>query len=141
MANTDHIIPRFGHALHSILSTTRFQNLAGTRTALDFVEMPSHLFEYFARDQRVLQHISKGFGNKTIPQSLVEDMLRNSQLFSGIDAQTQIFYSLLDLELHSSPNVGNGGSVEILKTVQNEYTPFRYVEGTAWHTRFGHLYG
>jgi len=131
----------FGHALHSILSTTRFQNLAGTRTALDFVEMPSHLFEYFARDQRVLQHISKGFGNKTIPQSLVEDMLRNSQLFSGIDAQTQIFYSLLDLELHSSPNVGNGGSVEILKTVQNEYTPFRYVEGTAWHTRFGHLYG
>ncbi|EME32713.1 mitochondrial intermediate peptidase [Galdieria sulphuraria] len=132
----------FGHALHSILSATRFQNLAGTRTALDFVEMPSHLFEYFARDRRVLQQFAKeGFINKTIPESLVEDMLRHSQLFSGIDAQTQIFYSLLDLELHSSSSVYDGRSVDILKTVQNEHTPFRYVEGTAWHTRFGHLYG
>ncbi|GJQ10658.1 hypothetical protein GpartN1_g2449.t1 [Galdieria partita] len=132
----------FGHALHSILSATRFQNLAGTRTALDFVEMPSHLFEYFARDRRVLQHFAReGFSKKTIPDSLMEDMLRHSQLFSGIDAQTQIFYSLLDLELHSSYTVNDGRSIDILKTIQNEHTPFRYVEGTAWHTRFGHLYG
>lgn len=104
--------------------------------------MPSHLFEYFARDQRVLEHFAKlSPSGKTIPTSLVEDMMRHSQLFSGIDAQTQIFYSLLDLELHSASYRNDGKSVDILRNVQNEYTPFRYVEGTAWHTRFGHLYG
>ena len=36
---------RPGHALHSLLSTTKFQNVAGTRCPLDFVELPSLLFE------------------------------------------------------------------------------------------------
>eukprot|EP00871_Galdieria_phlegrea_P005511 jgi/Galph1/5961/GphlegSOOS_G4603.1 len=131
----------FGHALHSILSATRFQNLAGTRTALDFVEIPSHLFEYFARDFRVLSNFAKDNNGKSIPPSLVEEVKRQSQLFSGVDAQTQIFYSLLDLELHSVTYPLSGRSTEILKTVQNKYTPFPYMDETAWHTRFGHLYG
>jgi intermediate peptidase len=44
-----------GHAVHSLLSRTEFQHLHGTRGALDFVEVPSHVFEYWCRDYRVVE--------------------------------------------------------------------------------------
>lgn len=41
-----------GHMLHSLLSRVPFQHLSGTRAAFDFVEVPSHTVERFARDYR-----------------------------------------------------------------------------------------
>ena len=38
----------WGHVLASVLSDTQFQQLAGTRAALDFVEAPSMLLERLA---------------------------------------------------------------------------------------------
>jgi len=40
----------WGHATHSLLSRSHFQHTSGTRGALDTVEIPSHLFEYWARE-------------------------------------------------------------------------------------------
>src|SRR3546814_15681248 len=36
-----------------------FQHLSGTRGSTDFVEIPSHLMEYFARDRRILKRFAK----------------------------------------------------------------------------------
>merc|ERR1740121_1802315 len=43
-----------GHAVHSLLSETKFQHLSGTRGTVDFVEFPSHLFEHFVLDDACL---------------------------------------------------------------------------------------
>lgn len=43
----------WGHGLHSVLSSTKYQHLSGTRCPVDYAEVPSHLFEYFSRDSRV----------------------------------------------------------------------------------------
>lgn len=44
----------WGHGLHSLLSHTTFQHVSGTRGGVDVSEIPSHLFECFARDARVV---------------------------------------------------------------------------------------
>ena len=48
-----------GHCVHSIVSDTKFQHLSGARGTVDFVEFPSHLFEYYIMDPSSLQHLLK----------------------------------------------------------------------------------
>ena len=66
----------WGHTLHSLLSRTTYQHLSGTRGALDFVEVPSHLLEHFARCPLLLQrwgrHVHSG---KSPPLGLIQDAL------------------------------------------------------------------
>ncbi|CAI5514844.1 unnamed protein product, partial [Closterium sp. Naga37s-1] len=87
----------FGHALHSLLSRTAFQHLSGTRAALDFVEVPSNLLEYFVWDHRFLGqfavHHSTG---EPIPRSLVDSLRASKSMLAASDLQTQVVYSLMD---------------------------------------------
>eukprot|EP00172_Hildenbrandia_rubra_P001313 Plantae.Rhodophyta-Hildenbrandia_rubra.ctg18562.p1 GENE.Plantae.Rhodophyta-Hildenbrandia_rubra.ctg18562~~Plantae.Rhodophyta-Hildenbrandia_rubra.ctg18562.p1 ORF type:complete len:712 (-),score=79.93 Plantae.Rhodophyta-Hildenbrandia_rubra.ctg18562:41-2176(-) len=57
----------WAHALHTILSKGRFQHLSGTRVEVDFVEVPSILFEYFARNT----YGPKGTFDGTKPETVV----------------------------------------------------------------------
>ena len=81
----------WGHALHSLLSRTTFQHLSGTRGALDFVEVPSHLMEYFARDSGLLHNWAIN-----TPSGLIDQALSEHTSLSGIDMQTQLMYSVAD---------------------------------------------
>ncbi|CAG9460298.1 unnamed protein product [Pedinophyceae sp. YPF-701] len=97
----------FGHALHAALSRTEFQHLSGTRGALDWTEVPSHLWEHFARDPAAVQsfarHRSSG---DPLPVEVLERHFAASEAFAGMDLQQQVFFSLLDMEAHGA---GQGG--------------------------------
>lgn len=52
-----------GHCVHSLLSRTQFQHLSGTRGVVDFVELPSHLFEHYVMDPEALtKYLGDGTG-------------------------------------------------------------------------------
>lgn len=92
----------WGHALHSILSRTKFQHLSGPRGSTDFVEVPSELFEYFARSPKVLTQWARHNETKSgIREELINDALALRKTYSGFDAMTQILYAAVDQYIHS----------------------------------------
>mmetsp|Transcript_38222 Transcript_38222/g.46633 ORF Transcript_38222/g.46633 Transcript_38222/m.46633 type:complete len:757 (-) Transcript_38222:59-2329(-) len=149
----------FGHALHSLLSRTTFQHLSGTRTAIDYVEVPSHLFEHFVWDKDFLmgtpatakddeyeglaRHYATG---ETLDESVVDALIASRHSFQGLEYQTQVVYALLDQHLFGDVNKwrrhGNGAgattTTELLASLHRQYG-VPHGEGTFWHARFGHL--
>lgn len=134
----------FGHALHSLLSQTEFQHLSGTRAQLDYVETPSHLFEYFAWDYRVVREFARHHEtNEPIPRDMMAGLRNSKHMFAAMDTQTQCLYSLLDLKVFGEQPLpfDPPTTTSALKHLQNETTLVPHVDGTFWHTRFGHLIG
>ena len=68
----------FGHALHGILSKCRYNSLAGTEVARDFVEMPSQFNESFASIPEIFDHYAKhAVTGEPMPAELKERMLKS----------------------------------------------------------------
>jgi intermediate peptidase len=151
-----------GHAMHSILSRTEYQHLSGTRCAADLVEVPSHVFEYFAWDpdaMRVLSaHRTTG---EPMPPSLLHAMRRGKDLFAATDLRQQLVFASADLETHAMParcptssaahpNITHERVRAVAARVGREgFSPVNPHESSqndveaqcAWELRFGHVVG
>jgi mitochondrial intermediate peptidase len=129
----------FGHALHSLLSRTKYQHLSGTRVPTDFVEVPSHLFEYFAWDPRVLSRVTRHFASgDPMPTQHIHALCSSRHQFVASDIQWQLLYASLDLEFHSaSPPIGE--TTESVAKIQRKLTAIPHVPGTALQASFQHF--
>lgn len=97
LSGLESLYHEFGHALHSLLSRTRYQHLAGTRGATDFVEVPSHLFEYFARDPRILALWAKRSSDGSpLPVELAQEALATRNAMAPVSLRYQLLYSAID---------------------------------------------
>ncbi|KAH7482113.1 hypothetical protein KRP22_012345 [Phytophthora ramorum] len=143
-AEVETLFHEFGHAMHSLLSRTEFQHLSGTRAALDFVETPSHLFEYFAWDHRVVSEFAHHYRTGApLPPAMMQGLRASKTMFAAMDTQTQCLYSMLDLQLFGEQPLPcmPPTTTQMLHELQNSSTLVPHVDGTYWHTRFGHLIG
>lgn len=130
----------FGHALHSLLTRTDYQHFSGTRTALDFVETPSNLFEYYAWDYRVLTRFARHYATgEPIPVKMVEAMNKAKNLFAATELQRQVLYAMIDQNLFGDQPLPAKDSTSIIASLKHQHTSLKHVEGTHWHTRFNHL--
>ncbi|GMI39922.1 hypothetical protein TrCOL_g4272 [Triparma columacea] len=101
----------YGHAVHAVMSRTRYQHVSGTRGPTDFVEVVSHVTEKYA---------GRGEGR-----------------WRGIERYTQAMYSEFDQRCFGVKGEGRGG-LDIWRGVNEEFG-VPYMEGTHWYTGFGHL--
>lgn len=131
----------FGHVLHSLLSQTRYQHLSGTRVVTDLVEIPSHLFEHFAWDPRILLHAMRHYkSGAVLPNRLIHALSHSRNRFLATDMKKQIFYACLDLELHAE-NPAVPSSTQVVSSLQENIAGIPHVPGTAFQASFQHIIG
>lgn len=138
MFEVETLFHEMGHAMHSMLGRTDFHNVAGTRCASDFVELPSILMEHFVWHPKVLPL----FANGSVSPDAVQAFLKQRRRFSGIEVNSQILMALVDQRYHSS-QVDNPqfSSVTEWYKLQDQVGLFPSVPGTMWPVQFGHLFG
>jgi thimet oligopeptidase len=132
----------FGHLMHHILGGNQhWIRHAGVATEWDFVEAPSQMFEEWAWSYETLsrfaKHVTTG---AVIPKELVAKMQRADKFGLGSAVVQQMLYASVSLEFHQA-DPAKLNQLDTLKALQKKLTPFGYVEGTKFHTSFGHLVG
>ncbi|KAJ6575303.1 mitochondrial intermediate peptidase [Mycena capillaripes] len=126
-----------GHAMHSMIGRTEYQNVSGTRCATDFVELPSILMEHFLNSPTVLS-LFDADGTSVIRQS----GNHHEDPCHSIDTYSQILLASID-QVYHSPAVLDAGfdSTTELARLHNTRGLIPYVPGTSFQTHFSHLVG
>jgi intermediate peptidase len=133
-----------GHAVHSMLGTTDFQTVSGTRVAADFVELPSQIMESFCESAHVWPLFARHYATDLpVPKELMQRSLGNGAHLHATQAYRQFFRALLDQKYHSALAAQDDfSSTEILRTLHRDWAlscPEDVVN--AWHVQFTHLAG
>ncbi|GAA4005960.1 oligopeptidase A [Hymenobacter fastidiosus] len=133
----------FGHVMHNLVTTAELSGQSGTSVKRDFVEAPSQILENWAWNYEALKTFARHYQTaEVLPKDLYDKMWAARNVGSGLAASQQILYGTLDMTLHDKfdPN-GPETTTEVLKKLQNQITPFAYLDGTNMQASFGHLTG
>lgn len=130
----------FGHLLHHISAREhRWITQSGFNCEWDFVEVPSQLFEEWARDAAVLArfatHPKTG---EPIPVELVQKLNAAQEFGKGIHVMRQMFYAALSFTLHATPP-DKMNLTQMLMETQKKYNPYPIIKNTSEYASFGHL--
>ncbi|RPD82382.1 mitochondrial intermediate peptidase [Lentinus tigrinus ALCF2SS1-7] len=124
-----------GHAMHSMIGRTEYQNVSGTRCATDFVELPSILMEHFLTSPSVLSLF-----HRDVP--VLQTGNAHEDPCRAIDTHSQILLAMLDQIYHSpAVTMPQFDSTDALRALYDSRGLIPYVPGTSWQTQFGHLFG
>jgi peptidyl-dipeptidase Dcp len=98
----------FGHALHALLSDVTYPALSGTNVLLDWVELPSQLFEHWLEQPEVLRRFALHHRTQEpIPEGLLSKLAAARTFNQGWATVEYVASALLDLELHLRRSPGD----------------------------------
>lgn len=132
------LLHEFGHALHGVLSNTRYVNHAGTQVERDFVEAPSQMYEAWARDPSTLALMQKHCRDcPTIDPELAARLEAARMLGQGLLYARQWLYASYDMELAGDDPEG---AMQVWREMEDD-TALGFVEGTEFPGTFAHILG
>ncbi|AGF74182.1 peptidyl-dipeptidase Dcp [Bartonella australis AUST/NH1] len=103
----------FGHALHGLLSDVTWPSVAGTSVSLDFLELPSQLYEHWLTVPEVLKsyatHVETGI---PIPQVLIDKILSARTFNAGFYAVEFTSSALMDMAMHQGVIIDDPAAFE-----------------------------
>lgn len=90
----------FGHALHGLLSATRYPSLAGTAVYRDYVEFPSQVYEHWVSDRGILERHARNAKGEPMPPQLLDALMKARNFNQGFMTVQQLSSAIVDMELH-----------------------------------------
>ncbi|KAG2425921.1 hypothetical protein HXX76_013295 [Chlamydomonas incerta] len=160
------LLHELGHCVHNLLSRTKYQHLWGTRCAQDLVEVPSHLFEYWATHPLTMGLLARdrsnsnssaagaaaavGGGGEPLPPAMLKELITGRAATAALELQQQLVLSLTDQwlfgETPPSPAAAAGSgsasswtSSDVWRKAVEVASSVPYVPGTSPELRVGHL--
>jgi peptidyl-dipeptidase Dcp len=89
----------FGHGLDNLLSNITYGT---TFRSSDFSELPSQIMEHWAMEPTVIKHYAKHYQTgETIPDSLVDKIVKSGWFNQGFITVEYLAASLLDMKYHT----------------------------------------
>jgi thimet oligopeptidase len=130
------LLHEFGHALHGLLSATRYASQGGTSVQLDFVEAPSQMLEDWVYDPKVLAVMQQVCPScKPLPPEMVEKAGRARHFAKGIATSRQLLFAGYDLALYGrTPQQ----PLPLWDRMEGA-TPLGHVPGTLFPANFSHI--
>ncbi|MDE6323353.1 MAG: M3 family metallopeptidase [Paramuribaculum sp.] len=130
----------FGHALHGLLSQTKYASLSGTNVRRDFVELPSQFNENFLTCREFLNEFAVHFETgDPIPSELVDRLTVSGQFGAAYACMRQLYFGFLDMAWHSITS-----PVEDVARFEFESTKsvrvFEPIEGSLVSPQFSHIF-
>lgn len=139
-SNAATLVHEFGHAVHSLLSRTKYQHLSGTRGAMDIVEIPSHFMENFVYDARTLPLFMRGPEAGKNAAAIAQHVKQDQHLFGALDMELQVCHSMMDQMFHGpEPPQSQAAAQDALHHIWGTYSSFPSARDHNPHLRFSHL--
>jgi thimet oligopeptidase len=140
----DHVetfLHEFGHLLHSMFGGHQpWAGISGIKNEWDFVEAPSQMLEEWVWDADTLKVFAINAGGATIPDELIKKMNAGRNFGKGLWSKHQMFYAALSLNYYQR-HPDSFDLASLARDLQNEYSPYAYVDDTHFYASFGHLDG
>ncbi len=102
------IFHEFGHALHEMLSESKYSSLSGFSVEWDFVELPSQIHENWVWDRESLKLLSKHHETKeSLSDEILDKFKTLKNLSSWYSTIRQNEFALLDMMLYTLEKIPN----------------------------------
>jgi len=132
----------FGHAIHSMLSKSKYSDLSGFWVEWDFVELPSQIMEKWASDDLTINNVAKHFetGEK-LPKELLDSLEKLKYFWNWNFVLGQNTYWIIDMMFYSGIEFKNTEDLDekFLKKV-NEFSVFTKEKEYKMYTSFSHIF-
>ena len=133
----------FGHALHEMLSESKYSELSWFNVEWDFVELPSQLHENWVSDKESLKKLSKHYKTwEALSEEILDNLEKLETYMSWNFVARQNEFALLDMYLYSEEIPKNVDELD-KKTLDlaNKFWVFKRDSDYKMYTSFNHIFG
>lgn len=130
----------FGHALHGLLTDTKYASLSGTNVYRDFVELPSQFNENYLTQKEFLDGFAKHYvTGEPIPQELVDKIVSTAQFGAAYACLRQLMFGYIDMAWHTT-TTPVADPVAFENAAAEQVQMFPVVEGSMTSPQFSHIF-
>lgn len=133
----------FWHALHEMLSESKYSELSWFNVEWDFVELPSQLHENWVSDKESLRKLSKHYKTwEALNEEILDNLEKLETYMAWNFVARQNEFALLDMYLYSEEVPENIEELD-KKTLDlaNKYWVFKREDDYKMYASFNHIFG